>query len=368
MNQKRKRGLQRGLSDIVEKQTAPVEDKSKLSRGLIDKFTEPRTDSTSNTPATQTTQGSHPARSSAQPSIAPMRDFMKVANSIGRQAVPSGLFKGKSKQIYDFLYSKTRGAIVPAMSVQLTRRAIMKGAHVGSDKTIRENLLHLRSKNLIDWDDLEHRGEHAGNLYTVYLPEEITTLATQGTQGTEGSSGHFLPTVPTVETTQGTQGITVENASSSEDRKTSSFKTNTIDDEKAVALSDLNGIFSEATLKLTGREPNAGDRERWAELARMLVAELEIAAARTTVSSVPAFLAEHLRRRLWKIDKKQARAEGRELPDEVVASPTPAEQAKDCPDCGGSCWWYPEGPDRGVAKCKHVRLITPSTEDPASHG
>jgi hypothetical protein len=87
----------------------------------------------------------------------------------------------------------------------------------------------------------------------------------------------------------------------------------------------------------------------------VLVAELRIAAARTTVSSAPAFLAEHLRRRLWKIDKKQARAEGRELPDEV-ASPASHEDIAGCPDCKGSGWWYPEGQEKGVSKCKHGKL------------
>jgi hypothetical protein len=29
---------------------------------------------------------------------------------------------------------------------------------------------------------------------------------------------------------------------------------------------------------------------------------------------------------------------------------------KDCPDCQGSGFWYPEGTGKGVAKCKHIRL------------
>lgn len=29
---------------------------------------------------------------------------------------------------------------------------------------------------------------------------------------------------------------------------------------------------------------------------------------------------------------------------------------KNCPDCQGSGFWYPEGTEKGVAKCKHVRL------------
>jgi hypothetical protein len=27
-----------------------------------------------------------------------------------------------------------------------------------------------------------------------------------------------------------------------------------------------------------------------------------------------------------------------------------------CPDCKGAGYWYPGGPDKGVAKCKHLKL------------
>jgi len=97
---------------------------------------------------------------------------------------------------------------------------------------------------------------------------------------------------------------------------------------------------------------------KWRELAEVLIAELHIAAGRTTISNVPAFLAEHLRRRLWKMDKKQAQAEGRELPDHNISS-IPREKTVDCPDCNGSGWWYPKGSEKGVAKCKHTNLERP---------
>jgi DNA-binding MarR family transcriptional regulator len=34
----------------------------------------------------------------------------------------------------------------------------------------------------------------------------------------------------------------------------------------------------------------------------------------------------------------------------------PPAEIKNCPDCQGSGFWYPEGIEKGVAKCKHVRL------------
>jgi hypothetical protein len=131
------------------------------------------------------------------------------------------------------------------------------------------------------------------------------------------------------------------------------LKEKRFDDD--AALAGLIATLKDAVKQVTGREASAGDQERWRELGEVLVTELKIAAARTTVSSVPAFLAEHLRRRLWKIDKKQAQAEGKELPD-ASAVAKPNDQTDKCPDCGGTGWWYPEGSERGVAKCKHERL------------
>jgi hypothetical protein len=136
------------------------------------------------------------------------------------------------------------------------------------------------------------------------------------------------------------------------DTPTSSSKILTGDDE---AFASFVQRMSEAVKDLTGRVPTRADSQRWDELAEILITELKIAAARTTVSSVPAFLTEHLRRRLWKMDKKQAGVEGKTVSaDEQSSSST--EQAKDCPDCGGTGFYYPKGFEGGVAKCKHEQL------------
>jgi hypothetical protein len=113
----------------------------------------------------------------------------------------------------------------------------------------------------------------------------------------------------------------------------------------------------DAERELTGRISTSD--EKWEELAEVLVSELRIAAARTTVSNVPAFLAEHLRRRLWKVDKARATemaADGEVTQGQEVRSGLSDEKRRMCPDCAGVGFWYPEGPDKGVAKCKHLRL------------
>jgi hypothetical protein len=140
----------------------------------------------------------------------------------------------------------------------------------------------------------------------------------------------------------------------------------TFDDDDDAALAGLVESFKNASKEITGRELSTAERERWKELADVLIAELKIAAGRTNISSVPAFLAEHLRRRLWKVDKRQARAEGTELPDETMRTPPSVDVSK-CPDCNGSGWHYPEGMEKGVKKCRHEKLnVSTDTDEPAT--
>ena len=119
-------------------------------------------------------------------------------------------------------------------------------------------------------------------------------------------------------------------------------------DDDASALSPLR----RAERELTGKESNG---QAWEPLFDLLATELKIAATRTTVSSVPAFLTEHLRRRLWKVDQKRA-SEIAATPEQGSAPALSDEEKRKCPDCAGTNFWYPDGQEKGVAKCKHARL------------
>jgi hypothetical protein len=44
-------------------------------------------------------------------------------------------------------------------------------------------------------------------------------------------------------------------------------------------------------------------------------------------------------------------------PHEPVSEPV---DTSECPDCHGTGFWYPKGVERGVSKCRHVRLESPS--------
>lgn len=129
------------------------------------------------------------------------------------------------------------------------------------------------------------------------------------------------------------------------------------DDE---AFAEFVSLFRENIREITGRQPSAAEATKWRELAEVLITELRIAAGRTTISSVPAFLAEHLRRRLWKLgSQKQPPAGAGEI--EAPGLTVTREEARDCPDCFGTGMYYPNGFEKGVARCKHERL-RPNTE------
>ncbi len=285
---------------------------------------------------------------------APSRDFMKVANSVARVAVAGGAFTGKGKQLYDYLYSRTRGAIVPTRSARITNRELMDGADIGSEITLRANVKRLCDIGLVRMERMT--GTHDGNVYTVFLPEESGTSGTSTTSGTSGTdtSQKLVPLV-VLETSTTSTTLNPLDATNYGNPKTS-FKTNTENDDDDEAYADLIARLKEATREVTGKDSSAAERARWGEVAEVLALEFRIAAARTSVSSAPAFLAEHLRRRLFKREKGKGEIPTPTAQADPQDSGLTPEQMKACPDCGGTNWWYPKGFEGGVAKCRHEKI------------
>ena len=234
---------------------------------------------------------------SQRTSIAPSRDFMRVANSITREAVPGGLFAGKAKQLYDYLYSKTRGAVIPRMSVRLTKRELMRGADINTEVTLRSNLNRLRTIGLVE--TLEMRGVHGGNEYTIYIPDEI--LSATGSRPSRDSrasiSSQKLEGLEGLETRGSRGGINIDIADSSPDVNTL-LKITTDDDDGTGLLGFVSAIEKAALELVRGPLPvTEQERERWIECGKTLAEELHKIGMRTgTVSSVPALLNAHLRR------------------------------------------------------------------------
>jgi len=289
----------------------------------------------------------NPVQTQLKPSpIAPERNFNKRANSLEHSALPSGLFPGASKKIYDALYVRTRGAVVPTRTVQARHRELLAWSGVKDVKTIKTHLNKLREQGLITWTTL--KGEHEGSFYEIFLPEEVSPSLAQ-------SQPNPSPNLKTdSDLAQKTGWAGLPNPADSQGLNApdkTSFKTNAErDDDEAFA--EFLATVKKATKEITGREPSQVEAARWGELAEVLVTELKIAAGRTTVSSIPAFLAEHLRRRLWKKEKRQIDDEK----SKEQSAAAPKVDASKCSDCFGTGMWYPEGFEKGVARCEHKAL------------
>lgn len=304
------------------------------------------TSSSSTSIASITSTPSKP-RTTSTP-IAPERDFQRVPNSVTREAMPQGLFRGKSKQVYDYLYHQTRGAMTPKRSVRRSRKDILKGSGLGSMVTVDAAIEHLTGVGLLAVRAAV--GSLNGNEYEVFTPEETSTRSSSSTSTT--SLTQNLDNLDVLESSITSTTQTIDTNDSYGHPKTKIKDKDHIDDDARAGR--LSARLGEAERELTGKS-SASD-EKWDELAEVLITELKIAAARTTVSNVPAFLAEHLRRRLWKVDKERAVAIANESDQGTQTPALSDEERRNCPDCAGTGFCYPQGPDRGVAKCKHLKL------------
>lgn len=301
------------LKKGAEKDQKKIDEKPKLHMVNSNAILTPLTPATKRTPPT-------PPTSDVNLPVSPERDFAKVANSIVREAVAQGLFIGKSKQIYDFLYLQTRGSIQAARSFRITKSNLMRGSDIGSERTLLKNLSHLKSVGLIKIREFD--GQHGGNEYEVFLPEE--SHPTPPTALTSRQS-HYAPqkvgTLPSVESGVGGVGQIQVNKDTYRDAKTSFKDNNTNDDEADALFSGFIEKFQTAAKKLTGAPLSKYEREKWERLADLLVLELEVAGRRTKnrVSSIPAFLTKVLSSKLLnqKPVEKHRNAKSNSKPDTV---------------------------------------------------
>ena len=229
----------------------------------------------------------------------PKRDFTKVANSINRDVLSKGLFKGTSKGTYDALYQKTRGAISPTRKIKVVQSDLLLWSGV-SHNTLRNHLKYLESIRLIKID--YKLGDNEGAIYEIFLPEEVgLTLIPYHPLPPPTTSDPNLGSPSTHFQVGGGGGLSPINTEGNELSKTSLKTKNKNDDDSENAFSDFFEKLEKANIKITGKKPSLTEREKWSEVAELLVIELELAAARTdSVSSVPAFLKEVLRRKLEK--------------------------------------------------------------------
>jgi hypothetical protein len=254
--------------------------------------------SSTSTKANSSTKGSKGNQPKALrvDSVAPERDFQRIPNSVTREAIPEGLFRGKSKQVWDYLWSVSRGAIVPARVIRKSRREIKTGAGLGSMVTVDAALEHLESVGLIAIRPVV--GSLIGNEYEVFMPGEAVARYTS----ISSTSRYTSPTqkvdiLDVLDSSISSTTQVVENSGAYVTPKTF-LKT---DDDDTHTVAEFTRVLVEAARCVVCGElvDTEQERERWKELGQLLADELRDAAKRTgAVSSVPAFFATHLRRRL----------------------------------------------------------------------
>lgn len=238
--------------------------------------------------------------------VSPVKDFQKVPNSITRDAIPNKFFKGTSKSTYDALYLKTRGAVSPVRIIKATKKELMKWIGI-SHVTIFKHLKHLESVGLIR---IEQRlGSHDGSVYEILIPEEAEPAPTHTNPSYPIPSNPILSNdslsntilynkvvcLPYNKIVWDSMGNPIENKGTYESPNTS-LKTLKSDDD---AFAVLRANFAQISREVTGKELCKSEKEQWGKLSELLILELRAAIPNAkSISSVPAFLTEILRRKL----------------------------------------------------------------------
>jgi hypothetical protein len=250
----------------------------------------------------------------------------ELSDAVDRTFTPS------ESKVYDQLYRLSHGFNRDTCRVRVA--VLMERTGYRSDKTVRDALDGLEAKGWIT--RLDHRNSPLGDLYRVH------------TQTTG---------VPQYRSTEAENTAVLKSKTTGELNTDLKNKDQINDDE---AFADFVSTLKQLTRDITGKQSTKADAVRWHELAEVISTEARIAAGRTSVSNMPAFLAEHLRRRLFKKDKAQLEAEAGSAP---IAKAEPEVDASKCPDCFGTGMYYPEGFEKGVAKCTHQRLTVAESSE-----
>lgn len=330
------------------------------------------------TPSIVSTTPTRPSTPSSTPSslavyqkkeIAPSKNFHRVANSINKEAIEQGLFSRPSyKMVYDVLYLLSRGAIIPARKVRISKEVLQKKANIGSRVTLDAALAHLQTVGLVGINIIG--GKQGGNEYEVFLPEEITPASTptrDASTPTRGgtsisSPGQILEALePLIYTPSSTRSELVNIEPKADPKTLSKTLQEEIDDEPPAAFAGFIKVFDELFQELTGKSIELKNRSKLKNLAEVLAQEIRVAADRTqAVSDVAAFATKHFSNRFFTARRREEQTNGSET-KQIVSEPT-KKLTKDrpryvelCPDCFGSSYYNPDG--KGMRpNCKHLRL------------
>jgi hypothetical protein len=233
----------------------------------------------------------------------PTERFYKKANEIA-DAVDRTLTPAESK-VFEQLLRLSVGFNRDTCQVRVS--VLMERTGYSSDKTVRTALRGLEIKGRIA--TISSRNSPLGDTYRI--------LSYSG-----GDSGNYRSTgVPEYRSTAAENTPVLKSKITGQ--LNTEIKRQVYDDDEVFA--GMLALLKQATKEVTGKGTIPADRDRWSEVAELLVTELRIAASRTTVSSAPAFLAEHLRRRLRKTDARQIE---REVAEATAGAASQSTQAR----------------------------------------
>lgn len=343
------------------------------------------------TPVNTGVPSESPTQSPSAPSGFSLPESRSESENKDRQPYLDATHTASEQRIYSVMYRETLSKGHRERHFGFKELCVKTG--IRSDRTIRLALDGLQEKLSVEIVSYFH-GSPLGPRYRVYDPKEIsrrrktagieidpqskrivdtgvsTGVATGVSTGVATGGKNYgstpaetTPVTPVLSTGVNKYRNPTDGALHPSGASSSNQNRQARDDE---AFAEFVSLLRENATEITGRQPSAAEAAKWRELAEVLITELRIAAGRTTVSSVPAFLAEHLRRRLWKLENRKqppAGAGETETPGPTVTR----EEASECPDCFGTGMYYPGGFEKGVARCKHERL-RPSTEIAGTEG
>ncbi len=316
------------------------------------------------TPATETTETVTPVTTPANAS----------AESSDRQPLQylDATHTASEAQVYSVMYRETVSKNMRERHFGPTE--LMKKTGIRSDRTVRRAIDGLIAKLSVEITSYAE-GNPLGPRYRVHKPRDIEQRRKAAGLEIDQFTKRIVTPVATPVTTpvatgdKNYRGTGVENTpvTGVENAGVYKYVNDHLGAQPATGGSSSNDLPSDdeafartlraAEKELTGKASSA---EAWNQFFELIVTELRIAAARAeTISSVPAFLTEHLRRRLFKRSRDEMEGQGRVSPE---TSSTQAVDASKCPDCGSTGWWYPHGPEKGVARCVHAKLTAAPAE------
>jgi hypothetical protein len=95
--------------------------------------------------------------------------------------MPSGMFPGGSKKLYDALYLRTRGHVKLARTIRATKKDLAVWSGIKNRKTIDAHLRYFDMVGLVRRRWIP--GQNEGYEFEVMLPEEIGGLVVRPSEG-----------------------------------------------------------------------------------------------------------------------------------------------------------------------------------------